>query len=313
MKFLFHLLQHSADGKRSLEDVIARVIFQLRELGHTAFWDPENDHRKVPLLCHGEGEFNVVVEGFTPGLVDFIAHARAELGARFICLATEEPTDKGFNHGLQKEMVERQAIFPEAMKHFEGILHLVPGERVTRWYGRWAPAAQAELGYAPAMVRPETQAEPAWDFGFFGSLSPRREALLHRLSSFCGKKIRIVNDFKTAEQRDLAMQQAKVILQVRKFDEMGLVSSSRCCTALSIGRPVIAEPHDIELSKPWDSIVKFTPSESAFFLTAKMAAAQWRQLHREQFAKFKQTLTPQFCVGEPLARIGITEGNRKAA
>jgi len=110
--------------------------------------------------------------------------ARAQ-GARFLILATEEPTDKGFNHGTQKEMVVRQEIFPEAAKHCDGILHLVPGEHVTRWYSQFAPAAYADLGYARTLIRPDV-IQPEFDFGFYGSLTKRRLKILKKLAAMVG-------------------------------------------------------------------------------------------------------------------------------
>src|SRR5262249_43063308 len=149
------------------------------------------------------------------------------------------------------EMVYRQQTFPEAAKFCEGILHLVPGEHVTNWYGQFAPAAPIELGFAPTLVR-INNVEPDYEFGFYGSLTPRRHSILKRLAKRVGKDkaVRLVVDFATQQERDDTMRRAKVIIQVRKFDSMGLVSSSRCNTALCLGRPVIAEPH--LLSKPWD-------------------------------------------------------------
>ena len=220
----------------------------MNALGHDAKWIPDNK------LFAGAGNgINIVIEGFSPWSVAELASARAN-GARFLILATEEPTDKGFNHGTQSEMARRQEIFPEAAKHCDGILHLVPGENVTRWYSQFGvPAAYADLGYARTLVRPDA-VQPEFDFGFYGSLTPRRLKILKKLAKMIGtqKAVKLVVDFETQDERDREMQRAKVIVQVRKFEEMGLVSSSRCATALSIGRPVVAEPH--ELAKPWDEV-----------------------------------------------------------
>lgn len=312
-KFLFHTWNHTLEGRRSLEDPITIVSHQLRALGHWTLWDPSNDERPANqiMFAHGEDEWNILVEGFTPDIVNVIAEAKRSTGARFLCLATEEPTERGFNHGTQPEMVRRQEVFPEAMKHFDGILHLVPG--CTDWYARYAPSAYVELGYAPALVRPQhVLGEPQYDFGFYGSMSPRRLALLKKLRDFVGTRhtVRIVMDFATQAERDLAMQSAKVIVQVRKFDEMGLVSNSRCSTALCLGRPVIAEPH--ELSSPWDEIVKFTKSEQEFLLTCRLAYKNWRALWASQFARFKERLPPEVCIGAPLRSLQLNE-RRNAA
>ncbi len=312
-RFLFHTWNHTDQGQDSLEDIIRIISYQLRACGHWTLWDRANDAKVkngAPILfCHGEDEFNVVVEGFTPQIIDLIAKARRETGARFLCVATEEPIEgKGFNHGTQREMVMRQEMFPEAMKHFDGILHLVPGQRVTDWYSQFAPAAYVELGYAPELVRPQIIRAPQWEFGFFGSMTSRRMSLLKRLFKRMGKPnnaVRIVSNF--SPDRDAIMQNVKVVLQIRKFEEMGLVSSSRCNTALCLGRPVIAEPHDLILSKPWDTIVKFTQSENEFFDTAILTARRWQDAHHFQMERFKQALTPEICVGAPLKSLQLNE------
>lgn len=299
MQFLFWLGNHNKEGQRSLEDVIGIMGHQMRALGHAAVWDPANEKFVV-----GEGNYNVVVEGFTPGVVKIIADGHAT-GAKFICLATEEPSAKGFNQGTQKEMVMRQETFPTVAPYLDGIIHLVPGQHVTDWYGQFAPTAYAELGYAPSLMRKAKDIEPDYDFGFYGSVTPRRLRILKRLANRIGteKAIKIVADFKTQEQRDQEMRRARVIVQIRKFEAMGLVSSSRCNTALCIGRPVIAEPH--LLSKPWDEIVSFASSIERFYDQAIMVRAMWRGIHADQLDKFKKKLPPQACIGQALEKIGL--------
>jgi len=306
MKFLFNMYNHNVTGQRSLEDVIGIFGHQLRALGHTAIWEEDNKNFYV-----GPDIVNVVVEGFTKGHENIIGEAKAR-GARFMMLATEEPTDKGFNHGTQLEMVHRQRDFPAVAQHFEGILHLVPGEAVTKWYSQFAPSAYLELGYAPSLVR-KHNVEPDYDFGFYGSLTSRRLKILKKLANKINtpKAVKIVADFKTQQERDAQMSRARVILQVRKFDEMGLVSSSRCNTSLSIGRPVVAEPH--LLSKPWDEVVMFSSSPDDFYSRAILVRSMWRGIHADQFGKFKEKFTPEFCVGEPLRSIGILEEKSIAA
>lgn len=308
MRFLCNLMNHNLIGQRSLEDVIGIFGHQMRALGHDIVWDPKNNQ----VLTRDFG-MNIVVEGFTPLMVQILSEQH-QAGARFVCLATEEPTDKGFNHGTQVEMVQRQKMFPEAARFFEGIIHLVPGERVTRWYSQFAPSAYAELGYAPTLVRPSrTDIEPDFDFGFYGSLSDRRLKILKRLAKHIGtpKAVKIVGDFATQVDRDREMRRCRVLVQIRKFDEMGLVSSSRCNTALCLGRPVIAEPH--LLSKPWDEIVQFASSIDAFYNAAIMMRTAWKGVHAAQFARFKERLTPEVCVGAALDAIGIPRANAAAA
>lgn len=297
--FLFNLFNHGEMGQRSLEDVIGIFGHQLRALGHTAVWNVANDK----FVTAAEG-WNVIVEGFTPESIGVIAEAHNN-GARFLILATEEPTERGFNHGTSAEMIMRQRTFAEGARFCDGIFHLVPGDGITAWYKQHAPAAYVELGYAPTLIRPADGIDPDYDFGFFGSVSPRRLALLKRLARRAGteKAVKIVGDFATQADRDRDMRRAKVILQIRKFDAMGLVSSSRCNTALSIGRPVVAEPH--ALSKPWDEVVHFSKSEDAFISDALAMRGMWKGIHAGQFRRFVDKFSPEVCVGAALRKIGL--------
>lgn len=295
-------------GQRSLEDVIGIFGKQLRELGHEAIWDPEYNKFIGP-----EYGVNVIVEGFTPGSIASIAEAHSQ-GARFLCLATEEPIEgKGFNHGKEREMVERQKVFPYAMPYFEGVLHLVPGQHVTDWYGKYVPSAYVELGYAKSLERANPRIQPIYDYGFYGSLTKRRRKLLQQLANRIGsdKAVRVLADFPSQDERDAAMQEARVIIQLRKYDEMGLVSSSRCNTALMLGRPVIAEPH--LLSEPWDKVVKFCTSIDEMMTLAIFYRINWKSEHAKQFEKFKVLFTPERCVGEPLKKINFDFEMRSAS
>jgi hypothetical protein len=298
-QFLFNVCNHNLTGQRSLEDPMGIFGHQLRALGHNAVWRPENDQ-----FLMADSGINVVIEGFTEYAIKVIGDAY-DKGARFICVATEEPTPRGFNHGRDREMVRRQEMFPHAAKYFEAIFHLVPGDDVTRWFNQFAPSAYVELGYAKTLVRGGDNIEPTHDFGFFGSLTPRRLKILKRLAKFIQteKAIRVEATFPDQGTRDRIMRQAKVIVQIRKFEEMGLVSSSRCNTALCLGRPVVAEPH--LLSKPWDEIVKFSASLDAFYNDCLMARSAWRGVHAAQFDRFKTKLTPEFCVQRAFDQIGF--------
>lgn len=292
-QFSFWLANHSLAGQRSLEDVVGILGQQLQALGHKAVWQRDNT-----ALITKESGYNIIVEGFTPQCIDQVLKPYYDQGARFIILATEEPTDKGFNHGWDREMVYRQSTFPDAAKYAEAIWHLVPGKHVTDWYAAHAPTAYVELGYAPGLVRPlATDPGPSVDFGFYGSLSPRRLGILRKLRRH-GSMV-VVADFPDQRKRDTEMRKAKVILQIRKQDAMGLVSSSRCNTCLMLGRPVVAEPHD--LSKPWDEIVRFSKSLDQFYNDALMVKAAWRGVWMDQFDKLKEKLPPAVCLGEALA------------
>lgn len=296
MKFCFNVFNHCEDGRRCIEDLTRILSAQLRALGHEAT----------------EGErfasdgYNVLYESFADlGTIDAIAAAH-DGGARFLYVATEEPTAEGcFNGRLDNAMDARQEAFSEAARYADGILHLVPGERVTEWYSRYAPAAYVELGYAGSLVA-DTKGEqdPPIAFGFYGQMTPRREAIFEKLRRATGWDILILPfiTYSSAE-RDVMMRQTRAILQVRAHDSMPIVSSSRCATALHLGRPVVGEPHDVE--GPWGGIVHLSASTEAFYSDAKEVASDWRSEHSRQMDRFSTVLSPETCLGEPLRRLGI--------
>lgn len=327
MKFLVNMFNHNELGRRSLEDPITILGHMFQALGHEVAYFDKNEQWITP-----EIGYNVMVEGFTAPTVAAIAQLHSR-GARFLLIGSEEPTPKGFNDGTQKEMVDRFHIFPQIAPYIEGILCLVPkapdysgvkwnawrdqpwfkGNHVVDWYAQWAPknpdgsprVAYCELGYAPTLERIDPTVEPTFDFGFFGSLSPRRQQMLKRLKKASGKENNIVGcvNFPDQVTRDKIMRQAKVILQIRKFREMDLVSSSRINTAMHIGRPILAEPH--KYNKPWDEIVRFSATERDFIHEALYYATFWKDLHREQYARFKAKMTPEFCIGDALRQVGF--------
>src|SRR5712691_1405782 len=300
MQFLFNLFNHNPAGQMSLEDPLGIIGHQLQALGHKVVWEKKNDRFLMP-----EAGINLIIEGFTEASAQVINEAHFR-GAQFICIATEEPTPKGFNHGRDREMANRQRDFHLVGKSLKGIFHLVPGEHVKNWFSQFAPTAYIELGHAPTLVRPGDWKEPEFAFGFFGSLTRRRLKILKRLAkSLPGveKAVRVEATFPSQVDRDRIMREAKVIIQIRKYEEMGLVSSSRCNTALCLGRPIVAEPH--LLSKPWDEVVKFSASTETVFNDALMARIAWRGVHSAQFARFREKFTPDFCVGRALREIGM--------
>ena len=301
MLFRFTTFNHCRQGQIIVEDITRILGGQLLTLGHEVAWSNDG-------FVPGRDAMNVVLESFAddPRTIERMVAARFA-GCRFLIVATEEPTAAGFNHGLEPAMIDRQNAFPAAAKLSDGILHLMPGDHVTRWYQQFAPAAYAEIGHAPDLVEDPDVVEPDCDFGFYGKITWRREQMLAQLEQLSGTSIvRITSLDVPRRQRDATMRQARVIVQIRANDEWGMVSSTRCATALSFGRPVVAEPHPF--SKPWDGVVHFSATVESFYEDALQAAKNWRALHAQQLARFKERLSPEVCVGRPLREIGIMKG-----
>jgi hypothetical protein len=298
VRFNFSSFNHCSQGQIIIEDITVTMGHQMRALGHQASWTTAAD-----FISRDVG-YNVILESFAddPNTVASITKAHSD-GCRFLYVATEEPSEKGFNSGLDPAMIDRQNAFPAAARFCDGILHLIPGDHVTKWYSQFAPAAYAETGFAPTMVE-EDDIEPEVDFGFYGKMTWRREEILGRLEQMTGAPVLRLTSFWTPRlDRDAAMRRCRVILQIRANLETQWVSGTRCAAALHFGRPIVAEPHDIK--GPWGDVVPFSASVESFYADAIKTAGNWRGIHTEQMARFRERLTPERCVGQALRQIGV--------
>src|SRR5258708_23936823 len=99
MNFIVNMFNHNSMGQRSLEDVIGIFGHQLRALGHTIVWDPNN-----PGFIDASRGINIIVEGFTPGSIAAVAEAH-KMGCRVFFFSTEEPTEgERFYHSKEREI-----------------------------------------------------------------------------------------------------------------------------------------------------------------------------------------------------------------
>jgi len=306
--FNFNTFNHCRQGRIIVEDITRTMGLQMRALGHQVMWSDD-------LLPVVSGPiYNVLLESFAddPQTLQTIAKAHG-YGCKFIYVATEEPSDAGFNHGLDPAMIDRQNAYAEAMKYAVGTLHLIPGQHVTDWYAQFGPAAYAELGWAPyldadrPLVMPKWEQQPDHDVGFFGKMTWRRGQILDTMEAMGLKVLRLTGLDTPRAERDAIMRRAKVIVQIRGNDEWTTVSSTRCVAALAMGRPVIAESHPAPA--PWDQCVSFSKSMDEFYadvrLVAQYSPALLAHYHQMQYNAFSKWLTPEHCIGGALRTLGV--------
>lgn len=288
--FQFSTFNVTPLGRRALEDIISNICRQLDSLGHKSYWCDEAFSLETDTYV-------VVFEGFLPPHIEFLRACRQD-GAKIIIVGTEAPGAHGFNSGLTPELLLRQKLFPAAAHEAAAIWYTVPDSG--RWYGTFGPpAAYLELGYAPASVR-HPAAQLDHDFGFFGSMTRRRWKLLQKFAraSIGSRKATVrYAELIAGEERDAQMARARVMLQIRAHEKMQNLSTSRLCTAMHIGRPVIAEMH--EDPGVWGRIIEFA-HPAKFIDQAIDMSKRWQEAYEEQFARFKTLLPPEKCVGRAI-------------
>jgi hypothetical protein len=306
VNFAVNLSNHNSLGRRSLEDPAAIIMHQLHALGHQV---ARIDGKA---LADGAG-ITIAFEGWIDEQAAEEARTARQKGARLLIIATEEPTPKGFNHGLAEQFVRRQEVFPLVAAEAEAIWCLVPG--TAAWYGQWGPpAVDMELGWARTLERQGP--EPDTEFCFFGNFTERRRKVIERLIKRVSADMKrhghferfnamVTTYFAEGGDRDTIVWRGKVLPLIRAHEPMGLVSSSRISTTLHLGRPIVAEPH--QLSQNWEAIVDFAASTEEFYRRAVDARHGWRWLHARQMKAFREAMSPEQQVGRALRETGLIE------
>lgn len=305
MRFAFSDFNHCPVGRVAIQDIVWIMGRQMEALGHEVRGPTSADPWPVATAKFLDPPWvNVLLESFADdGTIPLIAAAR-DRGCRFLYVATELPTDRGFNGAYEPGMVRRQEAFPEAARCCDAILHLVSGDDVTRWYARFAPSAHAELGYAPGLQPLAADVEPDFDFGFFGQTTWRRREILDSLGTVGST---VVEDrlCLPRPERDALMRRARVILQIYRDPGWDYPSSTRCCAALAMGRPVIAEAHG--RTDAWGEVVTFATGPDDFLRLAESARKNWRGLLDLQVERWRTLLPPTRCLEPALAAVGMAD------
>lgn len=291
--FAFNTFNITGLGRLAMQDILSNFGRQMEALGHECFWSDDG-------FAAGPDTYCVLTEGFFDNHIETMRQAY-EQGVKFIIIATEAPGLTGFNAGLTDELVVRQRTFGNAARYAHAIWHTLPD--AGPWYSQFKiPTAHLEIGYSPNSVRhPENPAGLDHDYGFFGSLTERRNKMLHAFarSTVDGHRARVryVN-FDSVQNRDAAMMRCRVVLQIGAHDKMNVLSTSRCATSLHIGRPIIAERH--KNPGVWADIVELVHTD-VFILRAAKMHARWEAAHAEQMERFKALLPPEKCIGRTIA------------
>lgn len=330
MHFHFSLFQHGKLGTATLDDVVAALGEQLRDLGHTLSRYDGTDRG----LCPADAGINILFEGFGPNSSRSVV-ANLDAGARIVVIVTEAPTGDTWNDVREGNpavnpkaiplMRDRMDEFQKIAHRFEALWCLVPGAAAKLRHLN-PNAIDLELGHSPhreaqmrAIVKahPEIADRPEFDFGFFGGKTAHRAVMIDRMRSM-GSSVHtlsegdadlraLTTDYGDRSRRDAEMLRCKVMLNPLAMANGKIVSSSRNVTALHLFRPVICE--DPGTPSIWKQIVRFASPET-FTLNARLMVKRWREEHAEQTERFRRLLPPEATVGRAIAETSL---QRRAA
>lgn len=282
MHFRFFLGNHTELGRKSLEDVIHALGAQILDLGHTA--DRSDTAVRLDAV-------NVVCEGFTETESDRILEMRRQ-GYHIILVCTEGILNNSLNNFQTEDYRIRYRELIRIAPKVDALWCLVPGTAaVLRDLN--LHAVDVELGYSPRRRR-DLVWDPQYDFGFFGSVTRYRGTTMQEFGRR-GHSVYVMRNFAPPDERDRAIANCKVVLHIKATKNWKIVSSSRCSTALHIGRPVISQP--IASKSIWKEIVRFSMTQESFFDDAIRLMRNWRANWHRQVDAYQRLLSADKCLG----------------
>jgi hypothetical protein len=145
------------------------------------------------------------------------------------------------------------------------------------------------LGHAPYLERDGLLplAERPIDLLFFGSMNPRRRALLERIEA-CGVSVSVFDAPIYGPERDEFIRQAKAVLNCHFYDSSRF-EQARVAHCLSLGTPVVSERRvqtqpgaDYEAAVSW-----FDDAGLETWFSQHFGSAAWQQQAEAQLAHFR--------------------------
>jgi len=236
MHFHFQLANHYFGGLYLIEDIVTPVVWGLRARGHRVTMGFLPDLPAWPSVA-------VLLEFFNKDdIVDGFLQWKSEPGERkcvgLICtediqdkLVMEKPEHPGRRRNLLRILPHCDFVWPIVPSDYAA--H-VPPERL----------AFLDFGYVHALRRDGLPAgERDIDVLLYGSVNERRSRVLEGLRKK-GLKVAATRGLLPDYMRDNLIGRAKVVLDVRRADDVKYTSPSRICTALQMGATLVSERFD---------------------------------------------------------------------
>lgn len=236
LHFHFQLANHYFGGLYLIEDIVAPVVWGLRSRGHRVTMGFLPDLPLRPSVV-------VLLEFFNKDdIVDSFLQWRSDQADQkcigLICtedihdkLVMEKPEHPGRQRNLLRVLPQCDFVWP-----------IVPSE-----YDRYVPAerlAFLDFGYVEALRRDGLPARDRdIDVLLYGSMNERRRRVLDELTAR-GLKVAATRGLLPDYMRDDLIGRAKVVLDLRRSDDVKFTSPTRICTALQMGATLVSEKFD---------------------------------------------------------------------
>jgi hypothetical protein len=234
--FHFQLANHYFGGLYLVEDIVAPIIAGFRAMGHRVTTGIMPDLPPWPAVV-------LVLEYFGKDHIadDFLLW-RSQPGPRHCVglICTEDIDDRLVMQ--HPEYPNRRQNLLRVLPHFDFVWPLVPCD-----YGRYVPAERLsflDFGYLEALRRDGHMAQQRdIDVLLYGSVNERRRKVMDELKRR-GLTVAATRGVLPDYMRDGLIGRAKVVLDIKRGDDVKYTSPSRICTALHMGATVVSECFD---------------------------------------------------------------------
>ncbi len=236
MHFHLQLANHYFGGLYLIEDIVTPIVWGLRALGHRVTMGIFPNLPERPSVVLALEFFN------RDNVTDDYLRWRAETGSRFCMglICTEDIDDKLVME--KPEHPHRRQNLIRVLPHFDFVWPLVPCD-----YGRYVEADRLsflDFGYIEALRRDVPAGPRDIDVLLYGSVNDRRRKVIDELKRR-GLTVAATRGWLPDYMRDALIGRAKVVLDLKRGDEVKYTSPSRICTALHMGATVISERFDV--------------------------------------------------------------------
>lgn len=236
MHFHLQLANHYFGGLYLIEDIVAPVVSGLRTSGHEVTMGMLPDLPTWPSVV-------LLIEFFNKDdVVDSFLQWRNDPSARkcvgLICtediddmLVMGKPEHPGRRRNLLRVSPQCDFVWPIVPSDYDK--YVVP-ERL----------AFLDFGYVEALRR-EGLPPPQRDIDvlLYGSINDRRRSVLEKLTAR-GLKVAATRGMLPDYMRDSLIARSRVVLDMRRGDDVKFTSPTRICAALQMGATVVSEKFD---------------------------------------------------------------------